>query len=275
MKKRIGNIIIYTILILYTLISIYPFIWMLLYSFKDNSEIFITNPFGLPRIWRFENYKNALEKFEVITYFKNSIIVSVVTIIFVELFALLFSYVVARVKNNVTRFFKFLISSGMFIPIQAVMIPLVIMVKRFGLTNSYFSIIIPYTALGLPFASMLFYGFYLSLPIELEESAFMDGAKFPAIYFRIILPQMKSAIVVLVIYQFISCWNEFNLALILLTKDHLKTLPLGLVKFWTAYEAQWGEVGAAMIMSSLPLLIVYLFFGNQIADAMSTSGMKN
>lgn len=275
MKRKIGKIILYSILIFATIISIYPLIWMLLYSLKDNNEIFVTNPFGLPNVWRFENYVNAWKKFNVVTYFKNSMLVAVVTIAFVEFFALMFCYVVARVNNKVTRFFHFLISSGMFIPIQAVMIPLVIMVRRFGLTNSLFSVIIPYTALGLPFACMLFYGFYLSLPIELEESAFMDGANLPRIYFRIILPQLKSPIVVLVIYQFMSCWNEFNLALILLTKDQFKTLPLGLVNFWTSYGAQWGEVGAAMIMASLPVLVIYLFFSNQITDAMSTSGMKN
>jgi raffinose/stachyose/melibiose transport system permease protein len=275
MEKNIGEIIIYSILIVAAIVSIYPLIWMLLYSFKGNNEIFVTNPFGLPHVWKFENYGNAWGKFDVVTYFRNSMIVAIVTIAFVELFALMFCYVVARVNNKSTRFFHFLISSGMFIPIQAVMIPLVIMVKSFGLTNSFFSIIIPYTALGLPFACMLFYGFYLGLPIELEESSFMDGANLPAIYFKIILPQLKSPIVVLVIYQFMSCWNEFNLALILLTEKSLKTLPLGLVNFWTAYEAQWGEVGAAMIMASLPVLVIYLFFSNQITDAMSASGMKN
>jgi ABC-type sugar transport system, permease component len=275
MKKRIGKIILYSILIFAAIISIYPLIWMLLYSCKDNNEIFVTNPFGLPKIWRFENYVNAWHKFDVITYFRNSMVVAIVTIVFVELFALMFCYVVARVNNKATRFFHFLISSGMFIPIQAVMIPLVILVRKFGLTNSLFSIIIPYIALGLPFACMLFFGFYLGLPIELEESAFMDGANLPTIYFKIILPQMKSPMVVLVIYQFMSCWNEFNLALILLTNNNLKTLPLGLVNFWTSYEAQWGEVGAAMIMASLPVFVIYLFFSNQIADAMSASGMKN
>lgn len=275
MKKRIGKIILYSTLIFAAIISIYPLIWMLLYSCKNNNEIFVTNPFGLPKVWRFENYVNAWHKFDVITYFRNSMVVAIVTIIFVELFALMFCYVVARVNNKTTRFFHFLISSGMFIPIQAVMIPLVILVRKFGLTNSLLSIILPYIALGLPFACMLFFGFYLGLPIELEESAFMDGANLPTIYFKIILPQMKSPIVVLVIYQFMSCWNEFNLALILLTNNNLKTLPLGLVNFWTSYEAQWGEVGAAMIMASLPVFVIYLFFSNQIADAMSTSGMKN
>lgn len=275
MKRKVGKTILYLFLILYAIISIYPLIWMLLYSFKDNTEIFVTNPFGLPRTWHFENYTDAWNAFAVGTYFKNSMIVAFFTILLVELFALLFCYVVARLQNKVSRFFHFLISSGMFIPIQAIMIPLVIIVRRFGITNSLWSVIIPYAALGLPFACMLFYGFYLGVPIELEESAFLEGADLGTIFFKIILPQMKSPIVVLVIYQFMSCWNEFNLALIMLTKDRLKTLPLGLVNFWTAYQAQWGQVGAAMIMSSIPVLVIYLFFSNQITDAMSVSGMKN
>ena len=271
MKSKIKKFVLYFILILYTLISIYPLVWMILYSFKDNNEIFVTNPFGLPHVWRFENYRNAVERFDVMTYLKNSVVVALLTILLVEFLALLFCYVIARVQNRVTRFFNLLISSGMFIPIQAIMIPLVIIVRRFGFTNSLWSVIVPYTAVGLPFACMLFYGFYLGLPIELEESAFMDGANLGTIYFKIILPQMKSPIVVLVIYQFMACWNEFNLALILLTKNALKTLPLGLVNFWTAYQAQWGEVGAAMIMASIPVLIIYLFFSNQIADAIPSA----
>lgn len=275
MKRKAGKIFLYALLIFYAIISIYPLLWMLLYSFKDNTEIFVTNPFGLPKVWHFENYIDAWKAFDVGTYFKNSMIVAFFTILLVELFALLFCYVVARVQNRLTRFFHFLLSAGMFIPIQAIMIPLVIVVRRFGLTNSLWSVIIPYAALGLPFACMLFYGFYLGIPIELEESAFLEGANLGTIFFRIILPQMKSPVVVLVIYQFMSCWNEFNLALIMLTKNQIKTLPLGLVNFWTAYQAQWGQVGAAMIMASVPVLVIYLFFSNQITDAMSTSGMKN
>ncbi len=274
MKRKIGKVVLYLILLIYAVISVYPLIWMVLYSFKDNQEIFITNPFGLPKVWHWENYTDALSAFHVGTYFRNSMFVAFFTILFVELASLLFCYVAARVQNRVTKFFHFLISSGMFIPIQAIMIPLVIVVRRFGLTNSLWSIIVPYTALGLPFACMLFYGFYLGIPIELEESAYLEGANLGTIFFKIILPQMKSPAVVLVIYQFMACWNEFNLALIMLTKDRIKTLPLGLVNFWTSYQAQWGQVGAAMIMASIPVLIIYLFFSNQITDAMASSGMK-
>ena len=254
MKKRLIRGLMYAFLGFYAALSLYPLIWMIFLSFKDNSEIFITNPFGFPSVWRSENYTAALESFDVVTYFSNSLIVSFVTILIVEFSALMFCYVVSRVRNHLTEGLKLMIHSGMFIPVQAVMIPLIIVVRRMGLTNSLLSVIVPYAALGLPFACFLFIGFYQGLPIELEESAYLDGASFPVVYFRIIMPQLISPIVVLVIYQFMSCWNEYNLALILLTKKALKTLPLGLVVFWSSYEASWGVIGAAMVLSSIPLV---------------------
>ena len=276
MKKiKFGKVLLYVFLVFNALISLYPLIWMIFFSFKDNGEIFVTNPFGLPQKWLVENYTKALESFDVTTYFSNSMIVSFVTILIVELSALMFCYVISRVRNRTTKTMQFIVNSGMFIPVQAIMIPLIIVVRRMGFTNSLFSVIVPYAAIGLPFACFLFYGFYLGLPVELEESAYLDGASFPVIYFRIIMPQLVSPIVVLVIYQFMACWNEYNLALILLTKDPLKTLPLGLVNFWSSYEASWGVVGAAMVMASIPVLLIYVFFSNRITDAMAVSGMKN
>ncbi len=274
-KNTLSKPVTHFFLILYGIISIYPLFWLFLYSFKDNEEIFVSNPFGIPHTWRIQNYVDAFSQFNVKVYFKNSLVVAVLTIALVIMFSLMFCYVVARLNNRVTRFMHFLVMSGMFIPIQAVMIPLVIVVRSFGFTNSLWSVIIPYTALGFPFACMLLYGFYLGIPFELEESAYLDGASFGRTYFQIIFPQMKSVISVLVIYEFLSCWNEFNLALVLLTKDAMKTLPLGLVNFWTQYDAQWGVIGAAMMIASAPVLIIYLFFSNKIADAMAVTGMKN
>ena len=274
-KARVARGVLYLFLGIYAVVSLYPLIWMIFFSFKDNTEIFVTNPFGFPISWHPENYTAALESFDAVTYFINSLVVSVVTIVVVELASLMFCYVVSRVRTRLTGFLKLLIHSGMFIPVQAVMIPLIIVVRRMGFTNSLLSVIVPYAALGLPFACFLFMGFYQGLPIELEESAYLDGASFPVVYFRIIMPQLVSPIVVLVIYQFMSCWNEYNLALILLTKKALKTLPLGLVAFWSSYEASWGVIGAAMVMSSIPVLLIYLFFSNRITDSMAISGMKN
>ncbi|MDR1905109.1 MAG: carbohydrate ABC transporter permease [Treponema sp.] len=248
---------------------------MSFFSLKSNQEIFVTNPFGFPLAPRWENYVKAVTRFDIGIFFRNSTIVVILSMFFGITFALMFTYVIARVRNRLTKTLHSVIMLGMFIPIQAVMIPLVVMVKNLGLINTFWSLIVPYATLSFPFAVMVLYGFYLSLPLELEESAFIDGAGFFRTYFSIIFPQMKSAIAVLLIYQFISNWNEFSLALILITKNNMKTLPLGLAGFWGAFSTDWGPIGASLVIASIPVIILYFFFSSQISDAMTYSGMKN
>lgn len=250
-------------------------IWMGFYSLKNNEEIFVTNPFGPPIVPQWSNYVKAVSQFNIPLYFKNSIIVSITATFFGILFSLMFTYVIARVRTRTTKFLHNLILVGMFIPIQAVMTPLVVMVKTLHLSNTRLSLIVPYIALSFPFAVMLLYGFYRSLPMELEESAYMEGAGFFRTYFSIILPQLKSVISVLIIYQFMNHWNEFSLALILITKESMKTVPLGLAGFYGSMSSEWGPIGATLVLASLPIIILYLFFGNKISDAMTYSGMKN
>ena len=276
MKKwSVSRVIVFMIMVLFGIICLYPFIWMGFYSLKNNEEIFVTNPFGPPLKPQWSNYAEAVEQFDILTYFKNSLIVSIAAMFFGILFCLMFTYVIARVRTKTTKFLHVFVMAGMFIPIQAVMTPLVVMVKNLHLSNTRWSLIVPYVALSFPFAVMVLYGFYRSLPIELEESAYMEGAGFFKTYFSIILPQMKSVVSGLIIYQFMSHWNEFSLALILITKDELKTLPLGLAGFYGQFSTDWGPVGAAMVLASLPVIVMYLFFSNQVSDAMAISGMKN
>ena len=267
--------LVYIVMIVYAVICLYPVIWMGFYSLKNNEEIFVTNPFGPPIVPQWSNYVKAVTQFDIPLYFRNSIVVSLAAMFFGILFCLTFTYVVARVRVRTTKALHSLVMAGMFIPIQAVMTPLVVMVKNLHLTNTLWSLIIPYTALSFPFGVMVLYGFYLPLPMELEESAYMEGAGFMRTYFSIILPQMKSAISVLVIYQFMSHWNEFSLALILITKNELKTLPLGLAGFYGQFSTDWGPVGASLVIASFPVIILYIFFSNKVSDAMAYSGMKN
>lgn len=276
MKKwTISKVLIFAGLAVYGIISLYPIIWMAFYSLKSNEEIFVTNPFGPPLDPQWSNYVKAVTQFDILQLFKNSVLVSIGAMFFGILFSLMFTYVIARVRTKTTRFLHVLVNMGMFIPIQAVMTPLVVMVKNLHLSNTRWSLIIPYIALSFPFAVMVLYGFYRSLPMELEESAYIEGAGFFRTYFSIIFPQLKSIISVLVIYQFMSHWNEFSLALILITKQELKTLPLGLAGFYGQFSTDWGTVGAALVIASIPVIILYLFFSNRVSDAMAYSGMKN
>lgn len=274
-KFTVGRALTYVLMIAYLVLSIYPLLWLLFYSFKDNAEIFVTNPFGPPTVWRWENYAKAVSEFNIAAFFKNNVIVSVASIVIGIFCALLFTYVVARIRTRLTRSIRMLVMMGMFIPVQAIMTPLVVMVKNLHLSNSLWSLIIPYVALGFPFSVMVLYGFYVNLPMELEESACIEGANFFTTFFRIILPQVKSAIAVLVIYQFMSAWNEFSLALVLITKEELKTLPLGLSSFQGQFSTDWGATGASLVIASLPVLMLYLFFSEKVSDSMAFSGLKD
>ncbi|HEY5584959.1 MAG TPA: carbohydrate ABC transporter permease [Ruminiclostridium sp.] len=242
---------------------------------KNNEEIFVTNPFGPPLHPKFSNYYRALTEYNIAVFFKNSAIVSFFSIVLGIFFVLLFTYVVARVRTKTTGVLRTVVVMGMFIPVQAIMTPLVVMVKNMKLSNTHWSLIVPYIALGFPFAVIVLYGFYVNLPTDLEESAYMDGSGFYRTYFQIILPLMKPPVLVLVIYQFMGNWNEFGLALVLITKSSLKTLPLGLASFTGQFSTEWGPVGASLVIASLPVIILYIFFSNKVEDAMAFSGMKN
>lgn len=254
---------------LYSIISLYPLIWMCFYSLKNNDEIFVTNTFGFPTHLRFENYMHAWSRYNVPVYFFNSLLVACVTVIGTLALSVTFSYATARMSWRFKDTARIYISLGMFIPIQVIMIPLAILVRDFHLTNTYLALIVPYIAFNLSFSSMVFYGFLRSVPFELEESACIDGASIYRTFFSIILPVIKPAIATMVIFVFLSSWNEFTMALILITKESLKTLPLGLLFFQGEFTTNWGAMGAAMTIASFPTVLIYLLFSEQVERALT------
>lgn len=254
---------------IYAILSIYPLIWMVFYSFKNNNEIFVTNPFGIPRTLRFENYVNAWNSFDVPRYFLNSTIVTIATVVGTIALAVMFSYAVARMSWNLKSVARIYVIVGMFIPIQVIMIPLAILVRDFGLSNSLLALIIPYIAFNLSFTTMVLYGFLRSIPFELEESACIDGASIYRTFFHIILPIIRPAMATMTIFVFLTAWNEFTMALMLITSEELKTLPLGLLFFQGSFTTDWGAMGAAMTIASLPTVLVYILFSEQVERALT------
>jgi len=257
----------------YAAFSLYPLIWMLFYSFKNNEEIFVTNPFGFPKVLHFENYVSAWTKYDVTSYFLNSILVSFATVIICIVAALLFSYATSRMIWKGKTFFRFYIGLGMFIPIQAIMIPVVRVIQNLHLLGTRWSLILPYAAMNLAFATMVYYGFFTGIPIELEEAACMDGANIYQTFLKIIVPLVRPATVTLVIYIFLNAWNEFVLANVLVGSiDKLKTLPLGVLFFQGQFTTDWGSMGATMVIASLPVVLVYVLFSEQVERAMTIGG---
>ncbi len=277
MRKRrksltVGSVFFKAILYIYAVVNLYPLIWMLFYSLKDNMEIFTTNPFGIPEVFRFENYIKAWESFNLPTYFMNSVKVTVTVIVFVIVFATMFAYATARMQFRGQNFLRMLTLIGLFLPLQCIMIPIAVLVRDLHISNTLWAVIVPYTAFNLSFATMVLYGYMRSLPFELEESACIDGASVWTCFTRIIVPNVKSAIATVAIFVFMSVWNEYNLALILLTRDALKTLPLGLLFFQGEYTTDWGAMGATMVIASIPTVLIYTMFSAQVEKAMTVSG---
>jgi raffinose/stachyose/melibiose transport system permease protein len=254
---------------LYALVSVYPLLWMIFYSFKNNNEIFVTNPFGPPTKLRFENYKAAWSNYDVPVYFMNSLLVAIVTVLGALLLAVMFSYAAARLRWRFSKLAHTYILIGMFIPIQVIMIPLAILVRDLNLANTYGALMVPYIAFNISFASMVFYGFFRSIPIEMEESACIDGASIYRTFFSIMLPIIKPALATMVIFIFLNSWNEFTMAVILITKESLKTLPLGLLFFQGQFTTDWGAMGAAMTIASLPTVLIYILFSEQVENALT------
>ncbi len=273
--KRLAGILKYLILSLYAAVSLYPLIWLFLYSFKNNEEILSTNPYGLPFVWRFDNYVRAMTEFDLPLYFYNSIVVSACSILIGIVIALLFGYAVARMKFKIASTLRLYVILGMFVPVQVYIIPLILQINRLQLTKSLWAIIVPYVAMGLPFSILVLYGFFRQLPAELEESAFIEGANIYRTFRSIILPLMKPSVSALVIYLFMQYWNEFTLALLLLQSAKLKTLPLGLATFVGQFSTQWGPTGATLVIASIPVIVIYIVFSESVEKSITvTSGLK-
>jgi raffinose/stachyose/melibiose transport system permease protein len=245
---------------------------MLLNSLKDTTEIQLTNIFGLPRILRWENYVSAWNRFDVVQYFMNSLFVSAFTVVITLIMAVMFSYGIARMRFRYADAARTYITMGMFIPVQITIIPLLIMMRNvFRLSGTHLSIILPYSAFQLSFAVIVMYGFFRTIPNEIEEAAYIDGAGVFTTFFRIMMPLVKPALASVTIFVFLFAWNEFFMANILLGDNKLYTLPLGLIRFQGSLQVRTdlGALYAAMTIASLPTIVLYLLLSEQVEKALT------
>lgn len=247
----------------------FPLYWMITMSFKDIAEIAV-NPFGLPRVWDMLNYAEALDMMDFWVALKNSIIYTLGTCIVTILFGAMAAYAVSRMGwkygDNVRSFFML----GLMIPAQLVMVPLYSIVYNLGLKGTPLAVILPYSAFQLPSTILMLYAFLRGIPKDLDEAAILDGCNSFQLFGKIILPVLKPAMSTRFVLVFINIWNEFNLALILANTNGTRSLPIELNKFFSSLVGipDWGKIGAAMILTSLPVVIVYSVGSSKIEDAL-------
>lgn len=254
--------------------QLYPLLWLLLYSFKTNSEIMSGQFFALPKEWMWENYSDAFTSGNYLKYIGNSIWVTGITLLVTIIFSGMVSYAITRFKWRYGNLVMLVFMVGIMIPIQSTLLPLMVIFKNMDILNTHLSIIIPYVAFSLPIAVFILSGFLRSIPTEIEESAMIDGANIYRIFFGIILPIIVPPIMTVTILTFISIWNEYIIAATFLSADSLKTLPFGLNSFVGQYTANYGAIGAFLVLGALPVVIVYFILSDKITKGMVAGAVK-
>jgi raffinose/stachyose/melibiose transport system permease protein len=272
MKKR-RRIFASAVMVIIGASFLFPMYWMLNLSFKSKSEVYV-NPFGLPKEWVFNNYGDALAKFNFLRYLSNSLIYSISTIIITILLGSMFAYCISRMRWKFKNFALNYIALGLVVPAQVVIIPIMIMTRSLGLKGTHLGLILPYSAFALSSCVLMLYAFFRSLPVELEEAACMDGCNIYQTFFRIIIPVIKPALSTQCVLIFMNIYNEFFLAFILAADDKIRPLTVGLLNFFVSIGvSHWGQIGAAMIITSLPTIIVYIIGNEQIENALTAGAI--
>jgi raffinose/stachyose/melibiose transport system permease protein len=263
--------IIYVFLGLYALGSIFPFYWTLISSFKNSNEILVY-PLQLPKAVKLANYSAAWIQGEIGMYYINTFIVSFVPVVLVLLFASMAAYVLARVRPNFTLYSYFIL--GIMIPVQVMLLPSFRMIKSFGLSSSKTGLILVYTAVNLSLAIFILYGFMKSIPYEIEDSALVDGCSKVRTFFSIIFPLSKPGLATVGILTLINCWNEYLIPLVLIAKKENNVLSIAIRNLQSEFITDYGLLTAGIVISILPVIILYILFQEQVIKGMTAGAVK-
>ncbi len=272
-KIHIGALVENLILMVFSVTCIFPAIWLFYSSMKTKSE-FNTNPISLPSRFNLENYIDILVKSNIVRWMGNTIRNTFFSLILVVAIGFIAGYFISRFRFKGRKLMYGYFMIGMLVPIHALMIPMYVLFTKTGMSDSWYTLILPYTAFGIPIAVFLVESYVQNIPKELEEAAAIDGSSFGRTLFTIILPVCIPILVTVGIIQFFSTWNEFTFALILLSKESLKTVPVGITIFKGQYSTDYPKMMTAMLLAILPAMVVYFAFSKQIIKGMVAGAVK-
>ena len=261
------------IMVIWSFIAMAP-VWMLLINtLKPKKEIY-TNPFGLPKQWTLDNYRQILADSNFFNYFRNSFLVVVVSLGLILLLGSLAAYALAHWRTRTSRGIHLFFIVGMMLPIKIATIRLLQLMKIFGWLNSLMSLFPVYIAMGLPTAVFILTEFIRELPGELYEAGFMDGAGRFMIYYRIVIPLIRPALATVAIYNLVPIWNDLWFPLIFITEESSKTVLLAVTRLQGQYSTDWPKVLTILSMSALPVIVLYLTMSKQFIAGLTAGAVK-
>ncbi len=280
--------LVYAGLILWLAIDLFPIYYLITFSLKDKSEITGTNFIGLPKNWLWSNYtrvfnmgkKVGSEKTRLFfangsieKCFTNSVLVAALSIALALLAAIMATYAITRIVWKGRKALNSILMLGITIPMHVALYPIYSSFSKIHMLRSYTALIIPYAAFSVSMAIMVCTGFMNDIPMELDESACIDGCGLWGTFFKIILPLMRPALATMGIYIFLQCWNEFMFASVFSDEAHY-TLPVFVSNLKGSNITDWGLIGAGLVLATLPMLITYVFMSRKIQESFMVGAVK-
>ncbi|RQP09574.1 MAG: carbohydrate ABC transporter permease [Microbacteriaceae bacterium] len=273
--RVMSRLVLHLALAAYCLGSVGAFMWYLMTSLKTNTEFFSESPWALPADPQWGNYLDAWNS-GIGGFFFNSLYVTVLSVTIGLFISLMASYALARIPFRGSQALLILFVVGMMLPAFGALIPLYLLLRDIGLLGTLNGLVVVYIAVQIPLNVFLLRGFMVSMPRELEEAAYVDGASPFRTFVSVIIPQSMPMVVSLAVLNTLNIWNEFVLALVLLPRSESYTVPIGLLglAIQAEYSAQWVQLFAGLILTSIPMLVLFAIAQERIARGLTFGGMK-
>ena len=263
------------VFVCYGIVVIFPMVWLLYTAFKSTDDLF-ASAWSLPTEWATANFVEAWTEAQIGDFFWNSIFVTITTLLLQLFLGSMASYSLAKYEFKGSKVLYYAFLAGLMFPIFLGLVPLFFLLKYMGLLDTHIGLILVYAAFGIPFTVFVLTAFFRTIPGTIMEAGIIDGCTHFNLYWRIMLPLAKPGLTTVGIFTFISIWNEYILALVLLSSSHLRTMPLGiavlqLVQF---YEVDFGALFAGLVIVMLPTLLCYIVLQEQITKGITVGAVK-
>ncbi len=272
MKKFIS----YTLLVLIIIYSLFPFVWTVITALKPPEEVFSLPIKYFPSYISFENFSNVFIKRDFSKYIFNSFVVSFFSTVFTLILSFLFAFKLRYVSFKKAMHVQKILLVIAIIPPVLFVVPLFMLLKVFGLINNYIGLILSYTFLNFPFAVWMIYAGFSKIPKEIDYAGYIDGFSKISVLFRLLVPLSKPTISVVAILVFIFCWNEFLIALTIMPDEKMYTVPvaISMLSGVSIYEIPWGEINAAVVITTLPVILLIALFQKWIIEGLTSGSIK-
>ncbi|MFZ8765286.1 carbohydrate ABC transporter permease [Enterococcus diestrammenae] len=265
----------YLVLILCSIFSFFPFLWMISTALKPDTEIYSTTPSFFSSNFSLTNFVEVLEESDFLTFFKNSFLVSGITTVIGLVIAVLAGYSLSRFgRYRVVRLSGMSLTLSQMVPGVLLLIPIYMIFKTFGLINSYLALILAYSTFVIPLSTFMMKGFFDTVPLSLEESAELDGASRLRTLVQIILPVSIPSLVSTGLYTFVTAWNEYMFGYVLINDVAHRTLTPGITLFRGQFTTDWGNLMAASVLAVIPVTIIFVFFQRYLISGLMSGAVK-